>query len=230
MAWVNWERISLPYDYGGLNVGSLNFKNLALLVKWWWRFLTLKDALWVKVIKSLYGPHGGLGCINSFDSNGQKRFVGRTWFSISNLEHTLTKLGCDSSNLFVKVVGPGTDTSFWDDKWCGNTPFKVKYPRLYRLELQKSSRVADRINWADISPLFSWNWASEPKWRSSGDLNNLLADLAAFPRPSADSDKWVWIPNPNGSFSTKLLFDLLTELSIANIPCHDATILNPLIP
>ncbi|XP_071709387.1 uncharacterized protein [Rutidosis leptorrhynchoides] len=188
------------------------------------------DALWVKVIKSLYGSHGGLGCINSLDPNDQKRFAGRTWFSITNLEHTLTKLGCDNSNLFVKVIGPGTDTSFWEDKWCGNTPFKLKYPRLYRLERQKSSYVAYRINWAENSPSFSWNWASEPKWRASGELENLLVDLAAFPHPSADSDRWNWNLHTNGSFSTKSLSDLLTDLSIANIPCHDATILNPLIP
>lgn len=49
------------FGLGGLNIGSLNLKNLALLGKWWWRFRVEHNSLWVKVISSIYGRDGGLG-------------------------------------------------------------------------------------------------------------------------------------------------------------------------
>ncbi|XP_071739716.1 uncharacterized protein [Rutidosis leptorrhynchoides] len=45
---------------GGLKIGSLKSKNLALLGKWWWKFNTKTDCLWVKLIRSIYGIDGGL--------------------------------------------------------------------------------------------------------------------------------------------------------------------------
>ncbi|XP_071712948.1 uncharacterized protein [Rutidosis leptorrhynchoides] len=45
--WIKWDQILLPYDKGGLNVGSLFSKNISLLCKWWWRFKNEKHALWV---------------------------------------------------------------------------------------------------------------------------------------------------------------------------------------
>ena len=35
---VSWEVIEKPKNEGGLGVGNLVVKNLALLFKWWWRF------------------------------------------------------------------------------------------------------------------------------------------------------------------------------------------------
>ncbi|GJT68645.1 hypothetical protein Tco_1020125 [Tanacetum coccineum] len=46
---------------GGLGVGSLRAKNLGLLGKWKWQYLTEVDALWRKVVKSFYGSDGGFG-------------------------------------------------------------------------------------------------------------------------------------------------------------------------
>ncbi|GJZ36376.1 hypothetical protein Tco_0582567 [Tanacetum coccineum] len=45
---------------GGLGVGSLFAKNLSLLSKWKWRFLSKENDLWRKVIKAFYGADGGL--------------------------------------------------------------------------------------------------------------------------------------------------------------------------
>ncbi|GJT38285.1 hypothetical protein Tco_0938150 [Tanacetum coccineum] len=44
-----------------LGVGSILAKNLGLLGKWKWCFLTEKDALWRAVIQEFYGDDGGLG-------------------------------------------------------------------------------------------------------------------------------------------------------------------------
>ncbi|GJS08858.1 RNA-directed DNA polymerase, eukaryota [Tanacetum coccineum] len=63
ISWVKWNSILLNNMMGGLDVGSLLAKNLRLLGKWKWRFLTEKDALWRKVIKEFYGENGGFGSL-----------------------------------------------------------------------------------------------------------------------------------------------------------------------
>nr|GEZ38382.1 RNA-directed DNA polymerase, eukaryota, reverse transcriptase zinc-binding domain protein [Tanacetum cinerariifolium] len=60
ISWVKWDSILASPKFGGLGVGSLLAKNLVLLVKWKWRFLTKKDALLRKVISCFYGSAGGL--------------------------------------------------------------------------------------------------------------------------------------------------------------------------
>ncbi|GKC13750.1 hypothetical protein Tco_1010532 [Tanacetum coccineum] len=46
ISWVKWNSILLKSNMGGLGVGSLLAKNLGLLGKWKWCFLTEKEALW----------------------------------------------------------------------------------------------------------------------------------------------------------------------------------------
>ncbi|KAL7589173.1 uncharacterized protein LOC111885008 [Lactuca sativa] len=47
-------------DKGGLEVGSLDAFNQAILVKWKWRFLHEQSSLWVRLIKGLHGDYGDL--------------------------------------------------------------------------------------------------------------------------------------------------------------------------
>ncbi|GKC32595.1 reverse transcriptase domain, reverse transcriptase zinc-binding domain protein [Tanacetum coccineum] len=59
ISWVKWGSILLSRNMGGLGMGSLFAKNLSLISKWKWRFLTKENALWRKVIKAFYGVDGG---------------------------------------------------------------------------------------------------------------------------------------------------------------------------
>ena len=47
---VMWSEVIKPKSKGGLGLGSLENKNLALLAKWWWRFGKEKEALWRRLI------------------------------------------------------------------------------------------------------------------------------------------------------------------------------------
>ncbi|XP_071700369.1 uncharacterized mitochondrial protein AtMg00310-like [Rutidosis leptorrhynchoides] len=114
MCWVKWEDILLPYGSGGLNLGSLKCKNLALIAKWWWRFHTEPTALWVKVIKSIFGSSGGIGSGTRFISNTS------AWSCIINTVEHLDSFGVPFRDSFSKVIGDGVSTSFWNDKWLGD--------------------------------------------------------------------------------------------------------------
>ncbi|XP_073059743.1 uncharacterized protein [Primulina eburnea] len=52
---VGWNHVCKPKERGGLGLGNIRFTNKALLGKWWWRCSVEKEALWRKVIKSIYG-------------------------------------------------------------------------------------------------------------------------------------------------------------------------------
>ncbi|PWA89228.1 reverse transcriptase domain, Reverse transcriptase zinc-binding domain protein [Artemisia annua] len=64
MAWVSWHQVFSSTNYGGLGIGSLHAANLAMLVKWVWRFHSEPNSLWKSVITFIHGSNGG-GLVNA---------------------------------------------------------------------------------------------------------------------------------------------------------------------
>ncbi|XP_071727876.1 uncharacterized protein [Rutidosis leptorrhynchoides] len=128
ISWVKWVDVIRPFDEGGLNLGSLDYKNMALIGKWWWRFKTETNSLWVKVIKSFYGNSSLL------DTVGQPHtFVtNTTWIHIVKTGLHIDSLGVNFKASFVKSIGNGKATSFWKDVWILDVPLKEKFSRLAR--------------------------------------------------------------------------------------------------
>nr|GEW91660.1 hypothetical protein [Tanacetum cinerariifolium] len=60
MSWVRWNKCLASKDIGGLRIESISGLNTGLLFKWIWRFLCSPSTLWVRVIKSIHGPHGSI--------------------------------------------------------------------------------------------------------------------------------------------------------------------------
>lgn len=95
MCWVKWANITKDFERGGLNIGCLESTNLSLIGKWWWRFLNENNALWVTVIKSLYGERGGLwGNSCGFDG------AGNTWTNIIRIGEILDNKGTNFTRSF----------------------------------------------------------------------------------------------------------------------------------
>lgn len=61
IVWAKSIRLYGDYEGGGLKIGSLEAKSLALLGKWWWRYHREPMSLWARLITSIYGVEGGLG-------------------------------------------------------------------------------------------------------------------------------------------------------------------------
>ncbi|GKD67130.1 putative RNA-directed DNA polymerase, partial [Tanacetum coccineum] len=55
LSWVKWDSVLTSFGEGGLNIGSLRAKNLALLGKWWWRFRREGGSLWVRIGEEIDG-------------------------------------------------------------------------------------------------------------------------------------------------------------------------------
>jgi len=57
---VKWEDVCRLKEYGGLGIGHLRERNLALLGKWLWCFFNENNSLWQSIIRKKYGmdPNG----------------------------------------------------------------------------------------------------------------------------------------------------------------------------
>ncbi|XP_071728393.1 uncharacterized protein [Rutidosis leptorrhynchoides] len=139
--WVKWESVISPYEVGGLNIGSLKSKNLALLGKWWWRFKIETNSLWVKVIRSIHGDCGGLSLR---DDSRHSSHLG-TWRNIVNAGFFLDDINIPFRNSFMKSIGDGSSTSFWHEVWIGDKSLRESFPMLFRLEVEKERLVKKRL-------------------------------------------------------------------------------------
>nr|KAJ0207903.1 hypothetical protein LSAT_V11C500236740 [Lactuca sativa] len=98
--WIKWEKVIASKDFGGFGIFSLFAFNVALLQKWWWRFVVDVSHGWVRLIKSIHGIHGG------FDRVGKRsQYVG-TWSKLvdSSLklhENNILPLNTLERKLFV---------------------------------------------------------------------------------------------------------------------------------
>ncbi|XP_071688454.1 uncharacterized protein [Rutidosis leptorrhynchoides] len=172
ISWVNWNNILLPYESGRLNNESLKAKNLALLGKWWWRFLIEPSALWVKVIKSIHGRDRGFGL---FSSN-HNLIKSSTWSNIRKIGHEINNLDIQFTTSFVKTINKGESTLFWKDIWIGNQALRERFKRLFKLE--KNEDASFPIGSNDID---SWRYNSNGNGLFSTSLLTQQIDEKLLP-------------------------------------------------
>ncbi|GJZ27857.1 putative RNA-directed DNA polymerase, eukaryota, reverse transcriptase zinc-binding domain protein [Tanacetum coccineum] len=115
------ERIRKKLSWGGIGDGKRR----------WWRFNVEKDALWRRVVCSIYGYEGGW----SVNRVGQKG--GGVWADIIRVGGELEDLEGGFRSHFVNQLGDGLNMSFWADKWVGDVKLCERYLRLFHPEEEK---------------------------------------------------------------------------------------------
>lgn len=78
-------------------MGSIKVMNLAPLAKWWWRYQNDKNALWLKIIDSLYEVDGGL--VDEFEVK-----YSSTCVSIIQVGKDIDQPGANFSSSMRRVV------------------------------------------------------------------------------------------------------------------------------
>ncbi|XP_071714730.1 uncharacterized protein [Rutidosis leptorrhynchoides] len=119
------------------------------------RFKTETNALWVKIIRSIYEIDGGLMLGNEASHSSSKGI----WYNIVNAGKAIEDLQIQFNNSFIKVIGDGGSTSFWLDHWIGDNKLCSMFPRLFRLEQEINVSVKDRLSDGDGSRKDSWRWS-----------------------------------------------------------------------
>ena len=163
-----------------------------------------EGGLWYRVLKARYGEVGGRIREGGRDSSVWWTMLCRiregdgegpgTWFD-DNIR---------------RVVGHGQDTLFWYDKWLGDTPLRLKFPRLFDLAMEKDCTVGgmegrgwgfDGEAWEWRRPLFAWE---EDSVRECSLLlhNFVLQDTV--------QDSWRWMLDPIHGYMARGAYQLLT--------------------
>ena len=172
-----------------------------MIVKWWWRLRSDKDALWCRVIRGLhkldYKPSHTLSL---------KSITG-VWNNIAGVKKDLQRAGIDIEDIIAWKMNSGNDTLFWLDRWCGGNTLKEEFPELYRLEENKRCKVKDRIGIGGAD----WRWRSSPTSDSQlRELSDLITRTGTF-HPAAGEDKWSCEISDDGIYYVNKLRKLIDE-------------------
>ncbi|GJR37934.1 hypothetical protein Tco_1213618 [Tanacetum coccineum] len=103
------------------------------------------------------------------------------------------------NNGCIYNAGYGTRIRFWKDTWVGDSPFYIRYNRLYRLESEKDCLIIDRIDHGQ----WRWNW-SRPNLgaRNTADLLDMLFEIS-YAEINEVEDTCVWSLGTDETFSLK---------------------------
>ena len=167
--------------------------NLSLLAKWIWRFKKEKEALWVRVIKSIHGASG------SMKGEEVKKMHSCIWKSILLKMKNLDSVYLNIPNLLQVEIGNGEDTLFWEDKWNEKGSLKDIFPRIYALESEKKVKANQRLD-RDIE-----DWERRRAIRDGREREeaNMLEVILNSQNLSNKKDSWRIPQAPKGSYSTE---------------------------
>ncbi|GLU18505.1 hypothetical protein SLE2022_348010 [Rubroshorea leprosula] len=113
VCWVGWDRLTQSKHDGRMGFKDLHCFNIAMLARQAWRIIQNPNALWVRVLKSLYFPN------SSFFDARKGSHPSWAWSSILR-GRDLVQLGARWN------VGNGQDILIYQDKWVPTLPgFKV---------------------------------------------------------------------------------------------------------
>ncbi|GKB09153.1 RNA-directed DNA polymerase, eukaryota [Tanacetum coccineum] len=146
ITWVAWQKVLASKVQGGLGVSSFFALNRALLIKWYWRFLSNDGSLWSHVIQAIHGDK--LDHVSNSPS---------LWSTILREINSLKDIGFDFMSHCKKRIGNGRATKFWTDKWVLDVTFRERFPRVYALDMDKECLVASKFGGGQISDSFRRN-------------------------------------------------------------------------
>ncbi|GKC91035.1 RNA-directed DNA polymerase, eukaryota [Tanacetum coccineum] len=190
-------RTSRKKKLHGLGVSSFFALNRALLLKWVWRFVSQDGSLWYKVIRALYG--------SSVETHSTS--LSSNWCSIMREVNKLKGKGFDFWSHCKKRIGNGDDSRFWFDCWIGDVPLRVKFPRLFALDLNKEASVAVKLS-APIDISFRRNARGGIEEHLLADLTSLMDSVTL----SNSGDRWVCDLVSDGNFRVKEIRNYIDDL------------------
>lgn len=195
---ATWHLIELPKSLGGLNMGNLQTKNLALLAKWVWRYVSDTQTLWRKLIHEKY-KYGPLFSILDLQTSSH----GGPWKSICATLLTNPQSKALLKSGIRKRIGNGMNSLFWHDVWLGDLPLKAICPRLFRLSNAKNTTVASSCFWDGIKWEWAFDWSRPLRPRDKQEFGRLQQLLEPVCLSMNDKDELIWTPHKKGVFSVK---------------------------
>lgn len=141
MSLVNWSKVCLPKNRGGLGLKNLSRMNTALLMKIGWNIITKPQSLWIRVLRSKYGldQYGIPTNLNFKNGSYLWRAVNNIWPHVKNGIRW--------------AVGNGKSVFFWNDWWV---------PEVYNLRTHVRQQLPLEMENVYVAymvgPDGSWRW------------------------------------------------------------------------
>ena len=174
MSLVRWDLVQQSKEKGGLGVGVIEDKNVALLLKWWWKYATTEDQMWKKVVIALHNEGQALLPL----CTTKKKSGSGLWQTLKQLiqDQKLTATQAFLQNIKL-VVGKGNRIRFWEDYWTQDKPLKQLFPVLYEVSSQKFYTISS-MGWFE-GAVWRWTlaWQRELTQTELSLLDALLAVL-----------------------------------------------------
>ncbi|GJV69144.1 RNA-directed DNA polymerase, eukaryota, reverse transcriptase zinc-binding domain protein [Tanacetum coccineum] len=140
----------------------------------------------------------GVGCYST-----SNRF-GRYGAANDKVNHESTNI--DLLSMCSRKIGNGVHTRFWEDIWCGDQPFRLRFPRIFLLEIDRECLVANQIHLSDWSSVLRRALRGGAE---SSQFDSLLAAIGDVDL-SDQRDSWKWSLHASVGFSVasvRLLVD-----------------------
>lgn len=215
MPLVAWNIVQLPKKLGGLSIGNIIHKNLAILYKWIWRFFQDPSSFWCQVVRTKYNYPPSI----SF-SDLHIPSKGGPWKQICAAIFSNAEALSIASKGMRKIIGDGSSSLFWLDPWISNEPLKNLFPRLFSIAIDPKVSVASQGFWEGFNWVWSFAWrrAFRPQDHvEKAKLDEMLQHV--YPSLKAHN-KYIWTPSKSGNFTTKSFPMELDKLQPP--PHHDA--------
>nr|GEV32706.1 RNA-directed DNA polymerase, eukaryota [Tanacetum cinerariifolium] len=202
ITWVAWDKVLAAKIKGGLGVSSFYALNRALLLKWFWRFVSQDGLLWFRVVQALYGSM----IVN------HSTHMASNWCSILRELHLLKEKGFYFLSHCHKRIGDGNNTRLWSDIWKGDRPLKEVFPRVFTLELDKEILVAEKVA-TSVDHSLRRPIRGDVEKQQRTDLA-LLMDYVSL---SSSQDRWVCDLSGDGEFRVKEIRNYIDDMFL---PVH----------
>ncbi|XP_071739980.1 uncharacterized protein [Rutidosis leptorrhynchoides] len=144
--------------------------------------------------------------------------------------HEIEDMNINFKGSFIKSIGDGSSTLFWDETWVGGEKLKLLFPRLYQLEAKKDVLLCDRVNMKSETLMFNWEWLRAPYGRTKGEFDALLSLISNFNFDGTYKDSWKWSFANDGQLTVKKLTSLIEEKAFENNNLNCETMRNNFIP
>ncbi|XP_078150904.1 uncharacterized protein LOC144546233 [Carex rostrata] len=190
-ALVNWRKICLAKEYGGLGILDLRDMNQALLAKWWWKF---KDPT--------YRSHWKTLICHIYQIDTLHTPFSTFWKSVMSLDN----LGSCSTQF---TPGSSSCVRFWEDIWHDNCALSSQFSQLYAMCTNKNILLSEVIHSQGQQVQFCdiLDGVALAEW------NHLLAFLSQISFTHIQ-DKLAWRWDHTGNFTVSSLYKFLNHRGV----------------
>lgn len=102
------------------------------------QFINEREALWVKVVRSIFGDEGGLKGDAFRKSSGNS-----VWANVIKVRQEIEKVGLNFTSSFGIEVGDAGHIKFWRDRWVDKEILGDRLKRLHALETNREAKVVE---------------------------------------------------------------------------------------